>query len=333
MRRIVVIMLVSIVVALGARYALSRVGEAGAVAATLPALDRKDGPLDVAFIAPASTLNFYLTLGRGIEAEAGRDRSKVTVLAPRDGADTYTQAGMIQDSISRGVDAIIIATHDDQAVAPMLERAVKAGVAVVVVNSDATEFATPVHAIIGYSQRAALSALGRHLAADPRSTIGILEGLPGYHNSERLAGLTAGLGGNSKIAAQLTGRWSIDGGNRSALDLLQSHPQIDTIVALNDDMAIGAMLAAQSLGRKLRVTGVDGQTVAFEAIAAGGVTATVDTDPYRMGRRAMEVVRETLGGAPAPERIEMPTTIVDNRNVITVLRQPERLFPAPSKAY
>src|SRR6185295_1497572 len=112
----------------------------------------------------ASTLNYYQPLGAGIRSIAKVAGASVIELAPQEGTDTYAQAGMIQDAISRGVDAIIITTHDEHAAAPVLKRAVDKGVVVVITNSDIRSFPTPIHAVVGYSQRKAMQGLGAYVS-------------------------------------------------------------------------------------------------------------------------------------------------------------------------
>lgn len=305
--------------------------------AQMPTPSDVAGGFEVAFLPPASTLNYYRPIRKGIDSVAVPANVVVVELAPQDGADTYAQAGMIQDAISRGVKAIIITTHDDQAAAPVLQKAVEAGIVVIIVNSDIPSFPTPVHAIVGYNQRASTEELGRYitgLTEDGSRQVGILEGLPGYHNTERVEGFLAGID-NAKvnIVGQLSGSWTVEGGNTATLDLLQAHPEIDTIVAANDDMAIGAGLAGMSLNKKLFITGLDGQTAALEAVASDELMATIDTSPYAMGQIAMQVALDAIAGRFQGGWVQTPAIIRKSDNVLDVLRTPEVLSPPPSKTY
>lgn len=337
------------VIAAASMVALGWVGSALAAdyPAPLPLADGSQAPMptaqaaadgfEVAFLPPASTLNYYRPIRKGIDAVAAPAGVTVVELAPQDGADTYAQAGMIQDAISRGVKAIIITTHDDQAAAPVLQKAVEAGIVVIIVNSDIPSFPTPVHAIVGYNQRASTEELGRYiteLAGDGVMQVGILEGLPGYHNTERVEGFLAGIDtAKVNVVGQLAGGWTVEGGNTATLDLLQANPQIDTVIAANDDMAVGASLAGLNVGKKLLVTGLDGQTAALEAVASGELQATIDTSPFAMGQIAMQVALDAVAGTFTGGWVQTPAIIRDADNVLDVLRNPDALSPAPSKAY
>ena len=114
---------------------------------------------------------------------------------------------------------------------------------------------------------------------------------------------------------------------------MQAHPNINALIAANDDMALGASLAARSLGKQILTTGADGQTAALEAIADRTITATVDAAPYRMGEVAMQVMLDILAGRFKGGWVETPTAIRDASNVLDALRKPEMLSPRPSKKY
>ena len=58
----------------------------------------------------------------------------------------------------------------------------------------------------------------------------------------------------------------------------------------------------------------------LEQIAAGDVTATVNTTPFVMGQIALQVTLDALNGKFAGGFVETPTTIVDKDNVLPVLQ-------------
>ena len=298
-----------------------------------------DGDLRVAYMPPATEFNYYMAIGAGIEALAATEGVETFMLAPQSGADINGQMGMLQDVISQGVDAIILSTHDEAAAAPLVQRAVDQGILIVIVNSDIANFPTPVHGVVGYSQRNGTHAIGDFalaLAGDEPLSVGIIEGQPGYHSTERVGGFLDAIEGSSfEVVASLDGRWNVEGGNTAGMDMLQAHPEIDLIFAANDYMIMGAALAARALGRSddLVLLGNDGDTAALEQIHDGIVTATVNTTPFVMGEIALQVVLDGLNGDFQGGWIETPTNIVDGDSVLPVLQQPEALYPEPSRSY
>ncbi|WFU45966.1 sugar ABC transporter substrate-binding protein (plasmid) [Bradyrhizobium sp. CB82] len=293
----------------------------------------------MAYMPPATEFNYYIAIGEGIKDAAAKRGIETFMLAPQSGADINGQMGMIQDVINQGVAAIILSTHDEHAAAPLVKRAVAQGIAVVIVNSDIADFPTPIHAVVGYSQRNGTHNEGEYalkLVDDKPMMVGILEGQPGYHSTERVGGfLDAIKGSKLKVASSLDGKWNVEGGNAAAMDMLQAHPEIQLIFAANDYEILGAAQAAKALGRKdLLLFGNDGDTGAgLEPIAAGIVTATVDTTPFVMGQVVLQVTADVLDNKYPGGWVETPTRIVDKSNVLDVLRHPEVLYPKPSKKY
>jgi ribose transport system substrate-binding protein len=261
------------------------------------------------------------------------------MLAPQSGADINGQMGMIQDVLTQDVNAIIVSTHDEFAAAPLLKQAVDKGVIVAIVNSDIPNFPTPIHGVIGYSQRKGTSKLAQWFLdkyGSAKANVGIIEGQPGYHSTERCGGFKDGIA-NAKsvqVMASLDGKWNVEGGNAAAMDLLQAHPDVNVLFAANDYMAIGASLAAKSLGKTdLIILGNDGDTTGLESIYKGEVTATVNTSPFIMGQVALTAVLDAFAGKFQGGFIETPTTVVDKSNVLAVLQRPESLYPKPSQKY
>jgi len=307
--------------------------------APIDAIKPKNETFRIAYMPPATEFNYYIAIGEGIKAVAAEAGVDVFMLAPQSGADINGQMGMIQDVLTQDVDAIIFGTHDEFAAAPLLKKAVDDGVAVLMINSDIPNFPTPIHGVVGYSQRNGTHAIADWAIEKYGSNpvrVGVIEGQPGYHTTERVGGFLDGIEGNDnfEVVVSIDGKWNVEGGNVAGMDILQSHPDLDMIFAANDYMLIGASFAAKALGRSdLVLLGNDGDTSGLEEIAAGNLTATVNTSPFLMGRAAMSAALDALNGSYPGGWIETPTSIEDKDGAIAVLQEPEKLFPQPSKKY
>ena len=307
--------------------------------ATFNSLAYKAGKTPVvAYMPPATEFNYYMAIGAGIDALAAEMGVDSFMLAPQSGSDINGQMGMLQDVITQGVDAIILSTHDEFAAAPLVKQAVSQGIEVIIVNSDIADFPTPIHGVVGYSQRNGTHKLGDYFLkkiGEKSVKVGLIEGQPGYHSTERIGGFVDAVESapNVEIVYSVDGKWNVEGGNAAAMDMLQAHPEIDVIFAANDYMIMGAQRAADSLGKDVVLLGNDGDTAALEEIAAGNVDATVNTTPFEMGRIALQVVLDGLNGAFSGGYIETPTVIVDGSNAAKYLSDPDKLFPKPSKSY
>jgi ribose transport system substrate-binding protein len=292
----------------------------------------------VAYMPPATEFPYYMAIEKGIQDKAAELGHETFTLAPPTD-DVEAQMGMLQDVLVRDVDAVVLSTHDEQAAAPLVRNIVDEGIPVIIVNSDIADFPTPIHAVVGYVQRAGTYKLGEY-ALDrwgEEQQVGLIEGLPGYHSEERIGGFVDAIEDveGMEIVQSLPGGWNVEGGNQAAMDMLQAHPEITMIMTANDYMSIGTNAAAKALGRDdVIILGNDGDTQGLEEIHAGEWEATVMTFPYDMGEQTMEVVAACLQGEALAEFFhEIPTEVVDGDNAIEFLQQPERLFPPPSREY
>jgi ribose transport system substrate-binding protein len=292
----------------------------------------------VAYMPPATEFPYYMAIEKGIETRAAELGHETFTLAPLSD-DVETQMGMLQDVLIRDVDAVILSTHDEHSAAPLVRQIVDEGIPVVIVNSDIADFPTPIHGVVGYVQRAGTYKLGQY-ALETFGTehkVGLIEGLPGYHSTERIGGFVDAIEDveGMEIIASLPGGWNVEGGNVTGMDMIQAHPELTMIMTANDYMSIGANAAAKALGRDdIIILGNDGDTQGLEEIHAGEWEATVMTTPFDMGEVTMQVVHDCLQGVELDQFFfEIPTEIVDQSNAIEYLQQPERLYPPPSREY
>jgi ribose transport system substrate-binding protein len=307
--------------------------------ASCQSLAYKQGdPVRIAYMPPATEFNYYIAIGKGIEQKAKELGVETFMLAPQSGSDIAGQMGMIQDVLTQDVDAIILSTHDENAAAPLVKQAVDSGVAVIIINSDISNFPTAVHGVVGYSQRGGTHNLGLYAAGRSQGVakVGVLEGLPGYHSTERIGGFLDAFATfpQMEVVASLSTEWNVETGYSSMTDMLQAHPEIQIVVAANDYEAIGAARAAREQGREdVLIYGNDGDTTGLEDIAAGTWTATVNTTPFVMGQVGLQVTMDCLNGVFPGGWVETPTVVVDKSNVLDYLCQPEKLYPEVAGTY
>lgn len=297
-----------------------------------------DVPL-VAYMPAGLEFSYYLAIGEGLKDAAVELGFEVVVLAPQSGSDINGQVGMLQDAITMGVDVILLNPHDDAAAAPIVDQAIEAGIAVFNINSDSTNWETNLTGVIGYAQRRGNKEQGEWIAEkykDVELKIGLIRGLPGYHDDERTGGFLDGIAShpNYEIVSELNGQWNVDGGNQAGMDMLQAHPEINLIYCANDQEAMGLQQACKALGREdVIIAANDGNTEALEAIYDGTILSTVNTVPYEMGQYCAQVAVDVLCGQFKGGFVETPCYVTTQENVLSFLQQPERLNPAPSKEY
>ena len=196
----------------------------------------KQDKVVIAYMPPATEFNYYMAIGEGIKAAAAQSRRRDIHAGAAIGSRHQRPDGHDPGRHhQKGVSAIILSTHDEAAAAPLVKKAVDKGIAVVIVNSDIADFPTPVHAVVGYSQRNGTKKLGDYFLGKltgRRAKIGVIEGQPGYHSTERVGGFMDAVKGKPgiEIKSSVPGGWNVEGGNTAAMDLLQANPDVDTVV-------------------------------------------------------------------------------------------------------
>lgn len=157
-------------------------------------------------------------------------------------------------------------------------------------------------------------ALATHLVERGRRRFAFVRGLGNWPSVEsRLDGIQDALGAHGlRCDLVVSSAWAPEDAYQAVLPLLHAHPDLDTIVAANDVLALGAMKAVRATGRRVpddvAVTGFD--DFAFSRCLEPALT-TVKVPGYEMGRTAAEMILACLSDGSFPQRrICFPTTLV-----------------------
>lgn len=294
-------------------------------------IDKKYTNINIVYMPPAAEYKYYRTIGKGIELESENTINNYKTRTPLID-DPNKQYDLLKRVLDGGqVDVIIISTHNPVLISPLLERAVNSGIIVVIVNSDIPDFNTPVHAVVGYKQRKATEKPAQYLIENYHKKnlkIGVLEGSPGYHSTERVSGFVKGIKDikNFNIISSINAKWNIEGGFKATLDMLSTFPVINTIFATNDYEILGSIAAAKLLNREdIIFLGNDGDNSALDMINRGMLDGTVNTYPELMGRISVKVALDLLQNSISGGFVEIPTTlkVKQTTNVSIVIKLPE----------
>jgi ribose transport system substrate-binding protein len=237
---------------------------------------------------------------------------------------TAKQVSDVEDLIARRVDVILLAPREFEGLAPALQAAKTANIPVILVDREAagtagTDYVTLLASnFVEQGQRAA-EWLAQ--ATGGKASIVELSGTPGSSvAADRAKGFRDGLAKypNMKILASQTGNFTRAQGERVMQNLAQSlGPQITAVYAHNDEMALGAIQALKAVGRKpgsdVTVVSVDGQRAALEAIQAGELGATVESNP-RFGPLAFDTIEKLRRKEQIPPKILLTDRLFDKAN-------------------
>ena len=94
-------------------------------------------------------------------------------------------------------------------------------------------------------------------------------------------------------------------------------PKLTAVYAHNDEMALGAIQALKAAGRKpgtdVVLVSIDGQRAALEAILAGELGATVESNP-RFGPLAFDTIEKLRRKETIPPKILLTDRLFDKNN-------------------
>ena len=189
----------------------------------------------------------------GIERECGSwDNIKVDSYGAEESAETQVQ--IMTDCINQGYNAIILQCSDGTALAPSVKQAEEAGIPVITVNLDCssdTIHSALVMAVDYDAGRMAADKMAEQMGESGK--IAIIQGVPGLERTDNLEkgfrDTIAKYSGIEIVDAQ-SASFQKDTAMTVMNSFLQSYPDLKGVFAINDAMAEGAALAAQSANKK-----------------------------------------------------------------------------------
>ena len=101
-------------------------------------------------------------------------------------------------------------------------------------------------------------------------------------------------------------------------NFLQSGIEIDTLVALNDRSAIGALAAIKEQGnsQSIAIYGIDGSPDMKSLLhSTDDVVGTVAQSPLKMGDRVMEVIQDISEGKSYTKEVIIPVEMMTKENI------------------
>lgn len=233
------------------------------------------------------------------------------------------QIKAMEDLITQQVDAIILSTNDSEALNPMVKKAKEADIKVIAANAPVEEpdaFIGSIEYDNGFQAgEIAGNYIADHLDGEAKVAILQLSTIPAA--LERAEGQKDGLlslAPNAEIVSE-TDASTREGGLTAIETLLQSHPDLNVVLGINDDAVLGAyqaMKAAGKEGEDIALVGFDAIEEALLKVKEGGIyRGTIDIAPFESGKVIIETAQRVLKDGEVEELIEFPVTKVTEENV------------------
>jgi ribose transport system substrate-binding protein len=227
------------------------------------------------------------------------------------------QMSQIEDVVVKKPDAIVFTPVDYKALVPGVEKINAANIPVVNITdrSSAGKFV----AFVGADDYSTGLETARYLlkSLNGKGNFIILEGVKGaLTNTDRVRGFNDALKENpgAKLLASQPANYQRLQALQVMENLLQSHPQIDGVLAANDAMAMGAIEALEGANRTAKVIGINGTKEAVDAIKAGKLLASGDYNGFLQGCIGTIIAARTLRKQPVLPEIVLKPTVVSKEN-------------------
>jgi ribose transport system substrate-binding protein len=318
MKRIVGVLLVLfVIVAFG--LALTGCAKEEAPAEETAAVPAEEPVAKMVFIVKSMDNPFWDSMIEGANQAAKDLNLEIESLAPIKPYNVEEQLRFMEDAITKGVDAIIVVPADGQGIIPGIEKANAAGIPVVTPNTRAA--GGKVVSWDGAANFDAAYEVAKYVLDQLGASKKViyLEGTPGNQTAtDRTKGAHKAIEeAGAQLLASQTAKFSRVEGQNVMENLLQQFPQIDAVIAGNDEMALGAIEALDAAGRLegVKVSGFDGNNDAKKALKEGRLTATGDQRPDAQAYWGVVSAFIELKGMPVARDIYLPAPIMTPENV------------------
>ncbi len=281
----------------------------------------KTKTLEIAVIPKGLTHQFWMTVKAGADAAAKEFGVSITWQGPPKETEIAQQINIVQDMLTRGVDGIVLAACDENALIGMVEQAHNAGVPVIMfdsgVKSDLPRSLVATDNVMGGKIAA------RTLAALMGETgeVGLIPFVPGAGTSEmREQGFKEGIAEfpNIKLVAVNYSQSDVDTGMNVTSDMMTAYPNLGGIFAANEPGAIGAgqaLRAASKIGQ-VKLVAFDASGEQLTALEEGVIQALIVQNPFKMGYEGVKAAVDAIRGNPVEKHIDTGVTVItpDNLN-------------------
>ena len=284
-------------------------------------------PYTIALIAMDSMDQHWRKVQAGAEAAAAElGNVALTFDAPSTKVDaTVVQAQLVQNQIDARVDAILLAAANRDALVPVVEEAKRAGIVVILIDSD---ISTDNYDAFYATDNGAAA----RLAADELAALIGGRGKVAIVNAQADAGTTMARENEFKerIAAhhpeiEVVDVQYSDGDKTRALnyatDFMARFPDLAGIYGCNEGSTVGVGNAVEQAGKagEVKVVGFDFSDDVKALIAGGAIQATMVQNPFHMGYLGVKGAVDILAGKRLESKdVDTGVTVATPENLANI---------------
>ena len=291
------------------------------------AVPKPDGSIYLAGNLKALENEFWRNCTNGWEDWAAYCQSigvDITIAAqsPTSEEDDEDQILIMNNQISAGADAIMLAPISDSNCLSAVDDAHSAGIPVFSINNEFQGC----DGFIGPNSYETGVMAAEHLVSlvgDKEVNVCMVIGMPESGVCIfRAAGFTDTIAKypNIHMIASQNADWDRQTAKDLAQTWIEQYDDIDAFYCLNDNMALGVVEAVKEsseyvIGENMYILSVDGISEAYDAVRAGDLTSTIAFPPYYLAQMGAEVTVRKLMGQDLPRVIYTPQVVITADNV------------------
>lgn len=269
---------------------------------------------------------FRSLLREGVDAAARKAGASVQFEDAKQ--DVGTQLNQIQNFISQKVDAIIVQAVDTDATPKITQLAAKAKIPLIYINARPSDFdklpagvaVVASDEVFGGTVQAqavckqlggkgnALLLMGNLIHEAARLRTQAVENT--FKTDKACAGM--------KVVDKREGKWSRTDAQDITTNWLTAGVKFDTIIANNDEMALGAinaLKAARKLDGKVVVAGIDATRDAMASMKSGELKVTVFQNAAAQGAGSVDAALKLIKGQKVEKFVNIPFELVTSENL------------------
>ena len=275
----------------------------------------------VALVMKALSNPFFFKMEEGAREYAQEENIPFEVFGLERETDVERQIGIVENLISRGYGAIVIAPTDSKRLVRICSKALEKNI--VVINID-----NPLHQgtmdqlgisipFVGSDNRIGAGMVGMYVKnkLKGRGQVMVIEGIRGVENADlRKKGFIEAVTQNSaiEVVSSESANWHTDEALSLATKLLQKYKSVDAIFCANDKMALGVLQAFDNLDLRgnIWLAGYDNIESVRDEMRNGRIHATVEQHPELMGQYGVELAWKALNGQRIPSYKRTPLDLI-----------------------
>ena len=279
--------------------------------------------LRVAVIPKGTTHSFWQTVKAGADAAGAEENVEIIWQGPDKETAFTEQINLVQNQVSGGVDGIVLAATDSEALVKPVKDAMEKGVPVVTIDSGLKDNPSLCYIATDNVEggRQAADSLAKLIGE--KGKVGLMPFLKGAGSSdEREKGFLEGIKKypNITVAITLYNDSDVNKAVEQTLNMLTAHPDLAGIFAANEPGGVGAAnaLKQKKLQEKVKLVAYDTSPDELKAFEQGIIQALIVQNPYQMGYQGVKTVLKAIRKQPVSEKfIDSGVTVVTKENYNT----------------